>query len=287
MQITDTPSRPMEKVAIDLVEELPVTTEGFKHLLTVQDNFSKFLWAVPLRTKTADEVAKAFAEDIVLKFGIPEVFLSDQGTNFESKLFKNLCKIFKIKKIRTSSHHPQSNGSLERCHRSMKEYFRQFINNDQSNWIDLVSMSCFAHNTTIHNVTKHTPFEILHGFKANIPSSIAKEPRNAPLYNVDDYVNTLKHNLQNSYDIVRRNLVKGKEKNKTYYDRSTNLVVFQVGEQVQLLNENARQGRSKKLGPQWNGPYTVVRKVSEANYEIAKGRKSLIVHGDKLKSYYD
>lgn len=77
MKITDTPSRPLEKVAIDLVEELPVTAEGFRHLLTVQDNFSKFLWAVPLRTKTADEVSKAFAEEIVLKFGIPEVVLSD------------------------------------------------------------------------------------------------------------------------------------------------------------------------------------------------------------------
>lgn len=235
---------------------------------------------------SAEEIAQVFAEEIILKFGMPEVILSDQGTGFESKLFKNLCRLFKINKIRTSSHRPQGNGSLERCHRSLKEYFRHFISDDQSNWIILVSMSCFAHNTTLHSVTKHTPFEILHGFKANIPATFTKEPNNAAFYSVDDYVSKLRHNLQNAYAIARDNLIKGKEKNKTYYDRSTNSVTFQVGEQVQLLNENVRQGRSKKLGPQWVGPYTVVGTVGNTNYEIKKGRRALVVHGDKLKSYY-
>lgn len=38
MTLTETPSRPLEKVAIDLVGELPVTAKGYKHLLTNQDN---------------------------------------------------------------------------------------------------------------------------------------------------------------------------------------------------------------------------------------------------------
>lgn len=288
MQITDTPTGPLEKIAIDLVEELPVTAEGFKHILTVQDNFSKFLWGIPLRSKSAEEVAQAFAQEIILKTGtLPAVVLSDQGTNFESKIFKNLCKLFKIKKIRTTSHRPQGNGSLERCHRSLKEYFRHFINDSQSNWSELLPMACFAHNTTVHSVTNFTPFEILHGFKAKLPSSFVKEQKDAPFYATDDYVAQLKNNLTQSYKIVRENLIKGKNHNKEYYDKTLNEVTFKVGDQVQLLNENVRQGRSKKLGPQWIGPYVVTNTIGDTNYEISKGRKTMIVHGDKLKNYYD
>lgn len=287
LQITDTPSRPFVKVAIDLVEELPLTPEGFKHILTIQDNFSKFVWAVPLKSKTAEEIAQAFSEELILKAGMPEVVLSDQGTGFESKLFKSLCRLFKIKKIRTSAHLPQANGGLERWHRSLKEYFRQFISNDQSNWIDLLPMACFAHNTTVHAVTKFTPFEILYGFKVNVPSSIDRAPSNEPLYNVDDYVLRLRHNLQNIYQTVRNNLIQNKEKNKRIYDRKTKNVSFSVGEKVQLLVENFKEGRSRKLQPKWCGPYTILEVVGETDYKIQMGRSKKVVHGNKLKSYYD
>lgn len=286
MKVTDTPSRPMEKIAIDLVEELPMSPEGYKHILTIQDNFSKHLWGIPLKTKNAEEIAEKFAQEFILKFGIPDRILSDQGASFDSKLFKNLCKIFNIQKIRTSSHHPQSNGSLERCHRSMKEYFRHFINANQTNWAELIQLSCFAHNTTRHSVTGFTPYEILHGFKITVPSSFDK-PNKGPLYTVDEYVSRLRFNLKATYQIVREKLIKNKQKNKKIYDRSTKPVLFKVGEQVQLLNENTRQGRSKKLEQQWLGPYTVMRKIDDLNYEIKMGRKTHIVHGNRLKTYYD
>lgn len=198
MMITDTPSKPMQKMAIDLVENLkPASPEGHNFLLTAQDNFTKFIWAIPLKTKTADEAAKVFAEEIIFKFGIPEVVLSDQGALFDLKLFKSLCKMFKIKKILTSSHHPQSNGSLERCHRTLKEYFRHF--EEGSNWFDLAQMSCFAYNTTRHSITKLTPFEILQGFNANVPSGFSKLQGDEPLYTVDYYLALLKHNLAQVY----------------------------------------------------------------------------------------
>lgn len=285
MVITDTPSRPLQKMAVDLVEELPATAEGYKHLLTAQDNFSKFIWAVPLRTKSADEVAKAFAEEIVLKHGIPEVVLSDQGTNFLSKIFKQLCKTFGIEKIQTSSHRPQSNGSLERWHRSMKEYFRHYIANDQRNWVDLIPIACFAHNTTVHSVTAFTPFEIFHGFKANVPSSLRKKPSQSPVYTVDDYAAVLKTNVRNAYKVVEENLGKGKVVNKNQYDKKAKHIDFKVGQHVKLLAENVRQGRSKSLEPKWLGPYTVIE-CKDGNYKIKMGRKTKVVHGDKLKDYY-
>lgn len=288
LTITDTPNGPWEKVAMDIVGELPETFDGNKYILTIQDNFSKFIVAIPLPKQDAETVAKAFAEEVILTFGICKTVLTDQGQNFMSKLFKELCKLFGIKKIRTTAFRPQSNGSIERMHRSLKEYLRHFIDPDQRTWDKFLKTACFAHNTSVHSSTKFTPFELVFMRKANIPSRFQKPENNQqPFYAYDDYVQNLKRNMQISFEIARKNLLIGKKRNKSQFDKSTQPRTFDVGDQVQLMNESVRQGRSKKLGPQWLGPYVVVEKLGDMTYKIKMGRNTKVVHPNKLKHYVD
>jgi len=72
-------------------------------------------------------IARAFVEEIILKFGIPQTILTDQGSNFMSEVFRNVCKLLKIKKIKCTAYHPQTNGALERTHRVLVEYLWCFI----------------------------------------------------------------------------------------------------------------------------------------------------------------
>jgi len=89
---------------------------GSKYILTVQDDLSKFLAAIPIPQQSVETVAKEFVFNIVLKFGAPAQILTDQGSNFLSDLFKITCKLLKIKKIQTMAYHQELNGSLERSH---------------------------------------------------------------------------------------------------------------------------------------------------------------------------
>lgn len=283
---TDTPCEPWQKCAIDIVGHLPKTNKQNEYLLTFQDLFTKFIITIPLKTQNADEVAKALAENVILSFGMPQTILSDQGANFMSKTFKNLCKLFKIKKIRTSSYRPQSNGSIERMHRACKEYLRIFINQNQDNWDEIIKFGSFAYNTSTHSSTKFTPYELLFLRKPVIPSSIANHANSKPFYSYGDYVEELKRSLQTAYQIAHDNLELTKEKTKIQVDKSTKAKEFKTGETVKLIIEAARQGRSKKLGPQWSGPWVVLDKIGEVNYKIKKGQKEKIVHGNKLLDYY-
>lgn len=286
MLLTDTPSRAWQKVALDFVENLPVSHLGFSNILTIQCNFTKYAFAVPLRSLKAEETAQAFAK-IVLDQGIPEVILTDQGSAFMSTLFKNVCKIFKIKRLWSTAWHPQSNGSLERFHREFKEYFRHFIAKDQSNWDEFVDLSIWSHNTAVHTATGFTPFFLFHGREPNVPSSFYKQISPRPLYALDEYVPRLLHNIQQTNAIAREHLIHRKEVYKKQYDKHTNVQFFDVGDEVQLFNDFARQGRSKKLGPQWLGPYEVTEKLGDKNYRIKMGRTTKVVHADKLKKYYE
>lgn len=242
---------------------------------------------MPLETQEAEEIAKALVDNVFLSYGICRTILSDQGQNFMSKLFKNMCKLFGIKKLRTSAFRPQSNGSIERMHRSLKEYLRHFIEEDQKNWDEFLKLACFAHNSSVHSSTKLQPFELTLGRKVNIPSSFKQGTESVgPFYAHGDYIAELKHNLNTAFKVARDNLKIAKETQKKQVDKHSKQVEFKVGDEVQLLNEAVRQGRSKKLGPQWNGPYTIVDKIGEVNFKIKMGRKEKIVHGNKLKFYY-
>ena len=52
-------------------------------------------------------------EQIYCPLWVPEKILTDQGCKFESDLFKELCELAQVKKIRTSVYHPQTNGQCE------------------------------------------------------------------------------------------------------------------------------------------------------------------------------
>ena len=79
------------------------------------------------------------------------MILTDQGSNFLSEVFSNVCKLLKIKKIITSAYCPQSNGALERIHRVLVEYRRCFILEEQSHWDKWLPYATFV--LTRH----HTP----------------------------------------------------------------------------------------------------------------------------------
>ena len=92
MKITTTPEIVWEKCALDIVGPLSQTSDGNRYVLTFQDELSKYTLAVPIRQQDAATVARAFVEEIVLKFEIPQSVLTDQGSNFMSEVFLIFAK---------------------------------------------------------------------------------------------------------------------------------------------------------------------------------------------------
>jgi len=161
-----------------------------KYLLTFQDELSKYTVAAAIQQQDAMTVARVFVEEIVLKFGIPQVMLTDQSSNFLSYLFANVCKLLRVKTIKTSSYHPQTNGALERTHRVLVEYLRCYILEDQTDWDKWIPYATFVFNTTPHSSMGFTPHELLFGRKPNIPGILQRDPPENR-YNYNSYVQEL------------------------------------------------------------------------------------------------
>ena len=279
MVITDTPLKPFDKVHMDIVGILPTTTSGNKYILTFQDDFSKFMTCAAIPDAEASTVAKVFFNDIITRFNIPKVLITDNGTNFTSKLFSEVCKMLGVKKVHISPYHPQANGSLERSHRPLGEYLRSFAKEDGSNWDQWLSTAMHVHNNSVHTSTKQTPFKTLYGFEFEMPTNLKRKC--APIYNHEDSSKVLKYQIQRSHEIARENLEKAKITSKKGYDTYTNPKSFFVGQKVMLKN----QTRKGKLSPIWCGPFVVIKIVNSANTLINIRGKEKLYHNNLLKEF--
>jgi len=163
MMITTTASRPFEKIYMDIVGPLTKSYNGNVFILTLQDDLSKFVWAAPMPNHEANTVAKFFVTQFVCLHGLPQSLVTDCGTEFLSKVFKEVCQLLKIKLTSTSPYHPQSNGSLEQSHRTLAEYLRSYVNKDPQNWDTHVPFAMFCHNSTTHTSTKYQPYQLVYG----------------------------------------------------------------------------------------------------------------------------
>lgn len=275
LRITDTPQQAFDKVQLDIVGPLPVTESGYRYLLTLQDNLTKYSDAIPLREMDAVSVASALAEQFISRFGCPKTIHTDQGRNFMSRIMKCFCRIFKIKQIKSTAYHPQSLGSLERAHHVFIEYLKHYCT--KRDWDKWIRFGMFSYNTSVHESTGFTPHELIFGKKARIPSEFAdvQPPRTFSQY-FDDLFSTIT-TVQAS---AAQTLKKAKAKCKKLYDRNVNPHKFRIDDHVYLLHEP----RTSKFDPQWNGPYKITRLFDDLNAEIAINQSRMkIVHTNKLK----
>lgn len=277
MVITTTAERPFEKVFLDIVGPLTTTTKNHSYILTIQDDLTKFSSASPLITHDANSVAKAFVEGFICQHGIPESIVTDCGTEFMSKTFKECCKLLQIEKMNTTPYHPQSNGSLERSHRTLAEYIRHYVNKNQTDWDDYIAFAMFVYNTTTHTSTNHQPYELVYGFPASIPHTLTRssQPRN----NYDDYTYELRQKIQETCQTARNSIINNKEKSKEKYDLNRQQIDVKIGDQVWTKNHQQKG----KLGSKWVGPYEVIQLHNNENITIRRGRKEVKLHKNEVK----
>jgi len=189
-----------------------------------------------------------------------------------------MCKLLDIGKSQTTPFHPQTNGFLERSHKTLKAYLRSFVDKDQE-WDQILCYAMYCYNSTIHTSTNYTPYELVFGHKPTIPAILSRKVE--PQYNYDHYVFDLKRNMQQAHEIARNNLIEKKESNKRNYDKTMNPINIHIGDKV-LIKE---QHKKNTLCLNWSGPYEVVMVHDNENVTIKKGRRDYRTHINNIKPF--
>jgi transposase InsO family protein len=275
----------MEKVAMDILGPLPTTDKGNRYVLVIADVFTKYTEAVALPDQEAKTVATAFVDTFVTRMGTPMTILSDQGTNFESELFKDMCSILGIKKISTSVARPQANSVVERFNRTLLTMLTAYCSENQKSWDIYLQQVMMAFRASKSASTGFTPNLMAFGREVTLPvTAVIGLPPGEHL-TPSQHVNNLQNNMVKAHEIARHNLQKNAQYQKRYYDRSAKDRKLQVGQPVWLFEPSKKP--CKKLAPRWQGPYLVVKIIDDLIYMIKKSlRKPAKAHHiDKLRPY--
>ena len=123
------PKAPMDFISMDLIGEFrPPTSQGYKYALTVICMLAGFTWCIPIKSKNAEEIVKAYMREIYYKYGGSRKILSDNGTEFKNDLFTLVAEKLGVEhKIFTPQFGPQSNRRIEGFHQFLKACLAKHI----------------------------------------------------------------------------------------------------------------------------------------------------------------
>lgn len=119
----------MDRMHIDFIGLFVKSNKGNKYILMIVDQFTKWLKVYPLPDQEAETVATALVEGFASRMGCPIQIHSDQGRNFESRLFHDVCQLLDITKTRKTPYRPCSNGQVERYNCLVLQDIRCYMNN--------------------------------------------------------------------------------------------------------------------------------------------------------------
>ncbi|CAF2018510.1 unnamed protein product, partial [Rotaria magnacalcarata] len=224
---------PFDLLSIDLVN-LPITKDQFKCCLVAIDHFTKYMYAVPLKDKTADTVVQTL-ERVVLQrcLQLPSRIMSDNGPEWDNTLYRQMLVKYNIKPIYTSPNHPESNGGVERANQTLIKLLA-LHESEHIDWVRKLPDVVRTYNSNPHTTTQRSPV------------SFFLERANS---------------LRNNYD----NLLSA-----AWKEPSHKFAPFSLN---QLVGKRIIYGghlTSTKFAPKYEGPFKIISvRPNERSYEIS------------------
>ena len=277
---------PLERVHLDFLGPLPKTERGNEHVLMVVDQFTKWVECIPLPNQSAEVTAYAVVNDFFSRFGYPFQIMSDQGRNFESKLFAALCKAMQIHKTRTTPYRPSANGQVERFNRTLMDAVRCFVDGKQKNWDLHIAQIAGALRSSVNRSTGYTPNMMMLGREVNQPVDLLF-PMKITEWSTDQHVAHLQKSLKKAHDTARKCLKTTQARMKRDYDLKIFSRVYDVGDLIYVLDTATIKGQCKKLGHPWKGPGIVINRFTSYLYRVKLINVVFTANHDRLKPCRD
>lgn len=167
---------PMERVALYLIGPLPLSHKGNKYVLIVSDYFTKWAEGYPIPDMETTTIVDNFVTNFVCRFGVPRQIHTDQGRQFESGLFKELCKKFSIDKTRITPFRHQRDGLVERFNRTLEDILSKYVSQNQKDWDEQLPWALMAYRSSEHDTTKFSPCMLMIGREIELPVDLIYGP---------------------------------------------------------------------------------------------------------------
>ena len=278
--------------------------------MVIVDAFTHYVALNPVPRCNAYYAYTTLYEHWIAKFGLPEILVTDNGTEFINNEIITLCHLYHIKHKPRTSHALWTNGLVEGMNRSLQEYLRCIINGNDTRyteWSVDVKLFPLWYNSQITTTLRMSPSEMVFNQKPRKPimftanahknAQVHCKPNkdskcyNLPLHTHDEdhfhhpqilklasgthtewiLNRDKKHNEFNQK--VTKKLLQRQNINSQINSRDMPATDLKIGTFVLIPNFNTQKGIFKKLQPLRKGPYQIIAKPTEVTYKLTDSTK--------------
>lgn len=263
------PAKRFSHIHVDIVGPLPPSL-GFTHLFTIVDRTTRWPEAIPLRDTTTSDCARALINNWVARFGIPANITSDRGAQFTSGLWTDIAKRLGWEPHRTTAYHPQSNGLVERFHRTMKTALRARLTNDH--WTDELPWVLLGIRTAPKEDLQVSSAELVYGETLTVPGEFLGVPTTP--WSADTLKAGFGDKLQRFTPVPTT----------THGGSPTHMPKELANSRYVFIRHD---GYKQPFSKPYTGPYRVVS-TGDKTFKILIGNREEIISVDRLKpAHYD
>ncbi|KAL0417368.1 UNVERIFIED_CONTAM: Gag-Pol polyprotein [Sesamum latifolium] len=226
---------PFNQWGIDILGPFPPAASQKKFIIVAVEYFTKWVEAEALAKISEKEVINFIWKNIICRFGIPRVLISDNCTQFQGKAIVAWCKELKIQQSFTVVGNPQVNGQIEVTTRTILQHLKTRLEGAKGLWIEELLGVLWAYRTTPRSSTGETPFCLVYGTEAIIPAEIGEETQRVAQYDVTKNQEERVFDLiviEEKRDAAYARILHHKEFMMRSYNKKIRLRCFQVGDLV-------------------------------------------------------
>lgn len=243
---------------------IDIVCEGQQYCLTIIDRYTRWPEAVPMPDMTAETVAKSLLTHWIARFGVPTAITTDKGRQFESAVFTALMVLIGTDHFKTTSYHPQSNGIIERWHRTFKA---SILCHDKSKWTHHLPSILLGLRVAFKPDINASPAELVYGQTLRIPGEffVDSESPKADSETVQNFRNAMQK--LRPTDTAHHTIP------KTFVSKDLALTTH-----VFVRNDSIRPS----LSHPYDGPYEIIKREPKSYTISVRGRQMKICI-DRLK----
>ena len=193
---------------MDLIGEFhPPSSKGNRYALTAVCMLTGFTFCIPMKSKKAEDVVKAYMDNICCTFGPSKKILTDNGTEFKNKMWTEVFKRLRTEHRTSPIYSPQCNGRIEGFHKFLKATIGKQLHRGLE-WDDLVAKATSAYNFFPTESSRESPFFLMFGCQAAVKHMLLDSE--SPKYLGDDEGILNVELMRKLYHVIAYNLAKSR-----------------------------------------------------------------------------
>ncbi|XP_074300318.1 uncharacterized protein LOC141631560 [Silene latifolia] len=283
------PAKPMHPIVspwpfmmwgMDIVGKLLRAPGKRVYMLVMTDYFSKWIEVEAMIEVKEWQVISFIKRNIISRFGIPSEIICDNGSQFISDNTEGFCARWNITQRKSAPRYPQTNGQAESNNKIIVENLRKRLEELGGKWADELPLVIWSYRTTPKVATGQTPFSLVYGVEAVIPSEVlvpthrygcqTAEQNQVEMTRILDTIDELRESAYIRMASYKQTVSKT-------YNKNVKIKTLAVGDLVlRKVFKNTKNHKAGKFAYKWEGTYQVESIVKNGVYRF------MTMHGQIL-----